>query len=102
MPETQNVHFSPEDIKALRKRTLLNQRDFADLFDVSQVAVSEWERGLSTPTSPRMAAMQQLSECLDELDEPRAKRWIKELLDVAATAGIYMVLSTLFGGPKPM
>lgn len=36
-------------IKDLRKKTGFSQKEFADLFNVHQTAVSQWETGKTTP-----------------------------------------------------
>lgn len=46
--------FSSGDIKALRERAGVSQRDFAVMLGVSLRTLQEWEQGRRTPTGPAM------------------------------------------------
>lgn len=54
--EPARVHrfFSSEDIKALRERAGVSQRDFAAMLGVSNRTLQDWEQGRRTPTGPAM------------------------------------------------
>lgn len=43
-------NLSPADIKAIRKRQGVSQKNFAFWLNVSRKTVSEWERGLKKPS----------------------------------------------------
>lgn len=48
------------DIKTLRRKMGMSQRELADYLCVSQVAVSHWERGERIPSRPIRKLLQQL------------------------------------------
>lgn len=49
-PETYRVHVPPSiDVKAIRVRTGLTQRAFADRFGFSLGALRDWEQGRNNP-----------------------------------------------------
>ena len=49
-------------IKELRKNKGLSQRALADLLEVNQTAVSEWERGGTTPSSHMLLRLSRIFE----------------------------------------
>jgi putative transcriptional regulator len=54
--EPVRVHrvFTSDDIKALRKKAGVCQREFAAMLGVSNRTLQEWEQGRRTPTGPAM------------------------------------------------
>ena len=49
-------------IKELRKNKGLSQRALADLLEVNQPAVSQWERGVTTPSSHMLLRLSRIFE----------------------------------------
>lgn len=49
-------------IRELRKNKGLSQRALADLLEVNQTAVSQWERGVTTPSSHMLLRLSQIFE----------------------------------------
>ena len=47
-------------IRNLRKKSGLNQEEFARLFNVHQTAVSQWERGVTLPSSQMLFKLSEL------------------------------------------
>jgi len=54
--EPARVHrfFTKDDIKALREKAGVSQREFATMLGVSNRTLQEWEQGRRTPTGPAM------------------------------------------------
>jgi putative transcriptional regulator len=46
--------FTKDDIKALREKAGVSQREFADMLGVSLRTLQDWEQGRRTPTGPAM------------------------------------------------
>lgn len=53
-PARVHRFFSSSDIKAMRERAGVSQRDFANMLGVSLRTLQEWEQGRRTPTGPAM------------------------------------------------
>jgi putative transcriptional regulator len=53
-PARVHRFFSKDDIKALRERAGVSQREFATMLGVSRRTLQEWEQGRRTPTGPAM------------------------------------------------
>lgn len=53
-PVRVHRYFSSGDIKALREKAGVSQRDFAVMLGVSLRTLQEWEQGRRTPTGPAM------------------------------------------------
>ncbi len=49
-------------IRELRKNKGLSQRALADLLEVNQTAVSQWERGVTTPSSHMLLRLSRIFE----------------------------------------
>mgnify|MGYP000005056916 CR=1 FL=1 len=97
MPATEQSIMSADEIRGLRKRVGFNQTDFGAVVGVSQMTVSEWERGATTPTGPRAAAMYQWRHRLDQMESREAEHeWTMELLRVALRASLVAVFLKLF------
>jgi putative transcriptional regulator len=47
-------YFTSDDIKALREKAGVSQREFAAMLGVSNRTLQEWEQGRRTPTGPAM------------------------------------------------
>jgi HTH-type transcriptional regulator / antitoxin MqsA len=63
---------TPEDIRALRKKLRLTQRDAGELFKVGANAFDKYERGLVAPSGPTVQLMRVLDrhpELVGELGE---------------------------------
>lgn len=100
-----------KQLAALRRKARLRQRDVADLFGITTSAISEWERGVSTPSWHRLRTLDDaygaggslltlfgddngrsrhddLSQRLDELAArmESLERWRREIEDPARAA----------------
>ena len=53
-------------VSELREKMGMNQRDFADKFDVSAMAVSRWESGANDPPGKCLVEMAKLSKTPSE------------------------------------
>lgn len=53
-PVRVHRYFSSSDIKTLREKAGVSQRDFAAMLGVSLRTLQEWEQGRRTPTGPAM------------------------------------------------
>lgn len=66
------------DIRSYRKSIGLSQRDFGALFGVTQGAVSQWERCVTTPSGIQAAAIVAFSKgeitLADIYAKPRGRR----------------------------
>ncbi len=56
------VKWEPEMIRLLRDSMNITQRELADLLDVRQQTISEWETGLHTPHRSTQRALTMLAE----------------------------------------
>jgi putative transcriptional regulator len=56
-PARAHRFFSSRDIKALRERAGVSQREFAAMLGVSNRTLQEWEQGRRTPTGPAMSLL---------------------------------------------
>ena len=52
----------PGAVMQLREQLGMNQRDFADKFDVSAMAVSRWESGANDPPGKCLVQMAKMSK----------------------------------------
>jgi len=52
----------PASVSELREKLEMNQRDFADKFGVSAMAVSRWESGANDPPGKCLVEMAKLSK----------------------------------------
>lgn len=76
----------PEQIRRLRQRLGLSQRQLAQVMGVSQQVVSFWERGERKPRRVHRDYLRQLQRRLEEAeDERRQKERLQELI----TAGLW-------------
>lgn len=50
--------YSVTEIKAIRKKLGMSQRDFSGLLGVSQRTVESWESGINTPSGSAMRLME--------------------------------------------
>lgn len=67
-------------ISTLRKQNKLSQREFADIFDVSQQSVQKWESGESTPDLEKLVKISKYFDVsLDSLVMDRNKRMIESM-----------------------
>ncbi len=53
-PTRAHRFFSSNDIKALREKAGVSQRQFADILGVSLRTLQDWEQGRRIPTGPAM------------------------------------------------
>jgi len=53
-PARLHRFFTSDDIKALREKAGVSQREFAAMLGVSNRTLQEWEQGRRTPTGPAM------------------------------------------------
>lgn len=60
--------WTPERIKALRKRYRENQEQFAQRFRVTIHAVQRWEQNKDSPSGPATIILDQLDAALKEPD----------------------------------
>lgn len=56
-----------EEIKKLRFKLLLTQKDFAKLIDASHISVNRWEQGLTIPSTNSIAKMAAISKKLESI-----------------------------------
>ncbi|HBB53058.1 MAG TPA: transcriptional regulator [Legionellales bacterium] len=49
--------FNPLDVKKIREKTGLSQRDFSTLVHVSLRTLQNWEQGKRSPTGPAVALL---------------------------------------------
>jgi putative transcriptional regulator len=54
LPHKAHRFYSNEDIKALRERTMVSQREFAGMIGVSERTYQDWEQGRRVPSGPAM------------------------------------------------
>ena len=47
---TEIIDYSPEDIKNIRKKEEISQPVFANCLNVSKEIISQWERGIKSPS----------------------------------------------------
>ena len=47
-------HFTPQQIRALRKREHVSQAIFAHYLNISKDSISQWERGEKRPAGPSL------------------------------------------------
>src|SRR5690554_187830 len=67
-------------ISSLRKQNKLSQREFAEIFDVSQQSVQKWESGESTPDLDKLIKISKYFDVsLDSLVMDRNKRMIESM-----------------------
>lgn len=77
-------------LKELRKKYNLSQKELADMIPVNQTAVSQWERGITTPNPNALKKLckifNQTSDFFLEIEQPQKSTGIKipVLGDVAA------------------
>ena len=58
--------FSPSDVRDLRAKHGLTQRQLAALIGASKSAVASWERGVRTPSGVACFALSHVSTALSE------------------------------------
>lgn len=69
-------------IKQIRKKTGLNQTDFAKLIGATLPAVSNWETGKNLPNNERLKAISQIGEIsVDELLHGNKKLYLSEAIE---------------------
>ena len=67
MPNKNNY---ADDITALRKRTNMSQRDFANKFEISRRTLQNWEEGINKPNEYRYKYLvEQVERWLNERQE---------------------------------
>ena len=89
--------MTAEEIRKLRSRLGMTLADMSDVMGVTDMAVSKWERGLTTPDPYKMAALEQLRDRLDRAEaDQRRDEFMGDLKSLAARAGIAILLAYLF------
>jgi len=61
-PARVTVYFGPADIKKIRTRLGLSQRDFSERFGIPVDTIQHWEQGRREPDRAAMAFYQVLSK----------------------------------------
>ena len=56
-PTRVHHFYSKDEIKALRERAGVSQREFSAMLDVSLRTLQEWEQGRRVPTGPAMTLL---------------------------------------------
>jgi len=64
-PARVHRFFTKDDIKALREKAGVSQREFAAMLGVSNRTLQEWEQGRRTPTGPAMNLLRVYEASLD-------------------------------------
>lgn len=64
--------WTPERIRALRKRYGQHQSEFAEHFRLRIGAIQNWEQGKGFPSGPAQVILDQLEEALQTEPEPIA------------------------------
>ncbi len=85
--------MSPGQIRQLRKDMGASQREFAEILDATQAAVSQWESGVKRPDRRTQAILQGLRKKVDE----EGQDFVAELLKLAGTVGLVVILTKIFG-----
>ena len=72
MTPDANAEWTPEDVRALRRRLALSQQELARALGVRQQTVSDWETGLHSPQGASRRMLELLAERPGE-DAPRLR-----------------------------
>lgn len=85
-------------IKELRTSKGYSQKELADILFVNQTAVSQWERGITTPNKNTLFSMCELFNCstdyiLGRTDTPNEKTPVSENED--GCSEIYKIIESL-------
>ena len=87
------ITMTPEEIISLRRRTGLNQVEFAGALGVRQATVSYWESGRHEPRDVQLLMLQQLRARFDAEDREERSR---ERLGAAIKLGLAGMMYFLF------
>lgn len=85
--------MKPQEVRDLRSRLDLNQKELAQIVGVTPMAISHWERGNRVPDQRAQAILRKLQE----RTEKEGRSVAESLLTIAGAAGFVMVLDKLFG-----
>jgi DNA-binding transcriptional regulator YiaG len=85
--------MSPGEIRQLRKDMGVSQREFGEILNATQAAVSQWESGVKRPDQRTQAILQGLRQKVDE----KGQDFVAELLKLAGTVGLVVILAKIFG-----
>lgn len=61
LPDPEDFYMDADDIKRLRTRNHLTQKQFADRLKVEAITVSRWERGARRPSLRCMQRLHRLA-----------------------------------------
>ncbi len=93
--------MAPSEIRQLRERLGWSQTQLGASLHVSQIAVSQWERGLSQPDAYRLATLSQLKNRLDAIKtDEQLQAFLSELVVAALTLGVIGLLAYLFSSSQ--
>ncbi len=93
--------MAPSEIRQLRERLGWSQTQLGASLHVSQIAVSQWERGLSQPDAYRLATLSQLKNRLDAIKtDEQLQAFLRELVVAALTLGVIGLLAYLFSSSQ--
>ena len=87
------IEMTPEEIVSLRRRTGLNQVQFAGALGVRQATVSYWESGRHEPRDVQLLMLEQLRARFDGEDREERSR---ERLAAAIKLGLAGMMFFLF------
>ena len=68
-PGRVHYFYTKDDIKALREKAGVSQREFAFIIGVSQRTLQEWEQGRRVPTGPAMNLLRMYEVIPDKVTE---------------------------------
>ncbi len=68
-PGRVHYFYTKDDIKALREKAGVSQREFAFIIGVSQRTLQEWEQGRRVPTGPAMNLLRMYEAIPDKVTE---------------------------------
>lgn len=86
--------MAPEEIRDLRDRVGMTQREFAQALGVTHGSVWQWENGQTTPSELHAEVMRRWRE---ELDKAESRERISKLIAAGALVGTSVLLDAIFG-----
>lgn len=86
--------MTPNEIRALRDRLDMTQREFASALEVDRAAVSQWESGKTQPTKAKREILRFWKKRVDE----RSKEdWKRSLAKAGGALSLAFVLNYISG-----
>lgn len=87
--------MTPNEIKRLRAKTSLNQRDFGKLFDTTHGTIGRWEKGKGEPNELNKAVLHWIDRLMERTDEAD-REWKAKKMVAEAEKDMEGFLSELF------